>query len=102
MTWFVFAMCALAALVTFVIAMSVDECDFHPLVFLICFVLSFCFVLCCIHLYSEATAVYCSGCGSVVGTEEYCSTCGYELIPHCIDCGEVCKTAFCKLCGAEQ
>lgn len=101
MIWFVFVMCALAAFAFFIAVFS-GACDSHPLVFLICSLLAFCFLFCCFHLYFEATAVYCSGCGSVVGTEAYCSTCGYELIPHCIDCGEVCRTAFCKLCGAEQ
>lgn len=45
---------------------------------------------------------HCSNCNAIIGSERYCSQCGYELIPHCIDCGEICCTAFCKLCGAEQ
>lgn len=32
----------------------------------------------------------------------YCSGCGYAFLPACVDCGKVCKGAFCKLCGAEQ
>lgn len=44
----------------------------------------------------------CPGCNAFWFGNEYCSYCGYEFVPHCIDCGEVCQTAFCRLCGAEQ
>lgn len=45
----------------------------------------------------------CPGCHTEVSANvRYCEACGYELIPHCIDCGEICRTAFCELCGAEQ
>lgn len=45
---------------------------------------------------------HCSNCNAIIASERYCSQCGYELIPHCIDCGEICRTEFCKSCGAEQ
>lgn len=48
----------------------------------------------------------CPGCDSLIenlfNSTDFCTHCGYEFIPHCIDCGEICRTAFCKLCGAEQ
>lgn len=49
--------------------------------------------------------VLCPGCDAFLFDVlhfEYCSKCGYELSHHCIECGEFCYTAFCKLCGAEQ
>ena len=47
--------------------------------------------------------VFCPECGVLLWTEPaYCVSCGYELFPHCDSCGEICRTAFCKLCGAEQ
>ena len=57
-------------------------------------------------LICDAPMFDCPGCGDLVdnlfGFTGYCESCGCELIPHCIECGEVCKTAFCQLCGAEQ
>lgn len=45
----------------------------------------------------------CPECHTEVSANvRYCNGCGYELIPHCIDCGEICRTAFCSACGAEQ
>lgn len=32
----------------------------------------------------------------------YCAHCGYEFHHHCVECGKICNTAFCKSCGAEQ
>lgn len=50
-----------------------------------------------------APPILCPECSIEINSDmNYCISCGYELIPHCIDCGEVCKTSFCKLCGAEQ
>lgn len=31
----------------------------------------------------------------------YCAHCGYEFIHRC-ECGRICDTPFCKVCGAEQ
>ena len=46
---------------------------------------------------------FCSNCDFMVGIgSDYCIKCGHELQPHCAECGEICRTAFCKLCGAEQ
>ena len=45
----------------------------------------------------------CPGCSIEIYSDlNYCMSCGYELIPHCDSCGEVCRTAFCALCGSEQ
>lgn len=46
---------------------------------------------------------FCPDCSAMVSVGSgHCHVCGYELIPHCDACGEICHTAFCKLCGAEQ
>lgn len=45
----------------------------------------------------------CPDCSTmVVFGSDYCTVCGCELQPHCDACGEICRTAFCKVCGAEQ
>lgn len=54
-------------------------------------------------LIMNPLAFCCPDCGVFLWDNiPYCDKCGYEFIPHCIDCGEICRTAFCKLCGAEQ
>lgn len=49
---------------------------------------------------------HCPSCELLAGfgssLSDYCSDCGYALVPHCIECGEICRTAFCSACGAEQ
>lgn len=60
-------------------------------------------IVCIVMLMMNPPAFCCPDCGVFLWDNiPYCDKCGYELIPHCIDCGEVCETAFCKLCGAEQ
>ena len=72
----------------------------------ICFIIGFFCVLIAIIGFVIFNFTYepplCPGCHIEVGGERFCAQCGYELIPHCIECGEVCRTDFCKLCGAEQ
>lgn len=54
-------------------------------------------------LMMNPPAFCCPDCGVFLWDDiPYCDKCGYELVPHCIDCGEICRTAFCRLCGAEQ
>lgn len=69
---------------------------------LICMIL---FIVCIFGWIIDPPSMHRSCCGIIewnVSAEDFCGNCGAELIPHCIECGEVCKTAFCKLCGAEQ
>ena len=65
----------------------------------------------CLFVGSVAGAIHhdlsqlsrCPNCHVLINDfQDYCGGCGYELLPHCIDCGEVCRTAFCRLCGAKQ
>lgn len=62
----------------------------------------FIFGLVCCLIFCQPQCPECLANINVFINDKYCTHCGYELIPHCIDCGEVCRTAFCGACGAEQ
>ena len=71
-----------------------------------CWILPICMVLAVLFFFLSLIFVpptLCPECHLQIDSDmHYCAACGYELIPHCIDCGEICRTAFCALCGAEQ
>ena len=73
-----------------------------PIVSIFSLLFCACFFVFFLKISIPEPAAHCDGCGVLIGSEEYCAQCGYEIMPHCIECGELCNTAFCKLCGAEQ
>ena len=106
MFWFGFVLCFISIIV-FVgdgiaasDSSSDDERAEQLLLAIMCLVIFIIGLLICFFTYEP---FLCPGCHTESSYNvRYCAACGYELIPHCIECGEVCKTAFCKLCGAEQ
>lgn len=61
------------------------------------------FVFMLLFVTSDPPLFSCPGCGVFCWSPGlHCDACGYELFPCCVECGEICRTAFCSACGAEQ
>lgn len=77
----------------------------------VCLCFTGCSAKCCLceqvpsPLSSHKNCPECSLCSEYYGSKDipcYCVHCGHEFHHHCVECGKVCDTPFCKSCGAEQ